>query len=281
MDIKTHKLSNQALGAVMMALQESLLNELDIVPILRGFELVDSDDGLVVKNPPTVRVSNNKPITEQDLTILDNVMEMISEQNTNPDNIIIIKSTVIPGTTRKYIEKYPNLNIVFNPEFLTERTARLDFINAARIVIGGTPGLCDRVEALYRDRFIATPIIKTDTESAEFIKYMCNCFFAAKVSYMNEMHQMARAQGLDWQTIMVGFLSDGRIGNSHTDVPGHDGSYGFGGKCFPKDINAFIKYFEQRGIEPKILKASWAKNLEVRANHDWLKIDGAVSNNKE
>ncbi len=67
MEIKTHKLSNQALGAVMMALQESLLNELDIVPILRGFELVDSDDGLVVKNPPTVRVSNNKPITEQDL----------------------------------------------------------------------------------------------------------------------------------------------------------------------------------------------------------------------
>jgi len=67
MEIKTHKLSNQALGAVMMALQESLLNELDIVPILKGFELVDSDDGLVVKNPPTVRVSNNKPITEQDL----------------------------------------------------------------------------------------------------------------------------------------------------------------------------------------------------------------------
>ena len=67
METKTHKLSNQALGAVMMALQESLLNELDIVPILKGFELVDSDDGLVVKNPPTVRVSSNKPITEQDL----------------------------------------------------------------------------------------------------------------------------------------------------------------------------------------------------------------------
>jgi len=68
MDTKTHKLSTQALGAVMMALQESLLNELDIVPILQGFELVDSEDGLVVRNPPTVRVSNNKPVTEQDLT---------------------------------------------------------------------------------------------------------------------------------------------------------------------------------------------------------------------
>lgn len=64
---KTFKLSNQALGAVMMALQESLLNELDIVPILRGFELAEGSDGLVVKNPPTVRVSNNKPITEEDL----------------------------------------------------------------------------------------------------------------------------------------------------------------------------------------------------------------------
>ena len=63
----TLKLSNQALGAVMMALQESLLNQLDIVPILKSFELIESDDGLVVTNPPTVRVSNENPITEEDL----------------------------------------------------------------------------------------------------------------------------------------------------------------------------------------------------------------------
>ena len=63
----TFKLSNQALGAVMMALQESLLNELDIVPILRGFELVNSEEGLIVKNPPTVRFSNNREVSEQDL----------------------------------------------------------------------------------------------------------------------------------------------------------------------------------------------------------------------
>ena len=67
MNTPTHTLSNQALGAVMMALQESLLNELDIVPILKSFELIDSDDGLVVTNPPTVRVSNETPITEDDL----------------------------------------------------------------------------------------------------------------------------------------------------------------------------------------------------------------------
>ena len=64
----TYKLSNQALGAVMMALQESLLNELDIVPILKGFELVNTDEGLMDKNPPTVRISNEEPINEEDLT---------------------------------------------------------------------------------------------------------------------------------------------------------------------------------------------------------------------
>jgi len=67
MNTPTHKLSNQALGAVMMALQESLLNELDIVPILKSFELVETEEGLAVTNPPTVRVSNDTPITEDDL----------------------------------------------------------------------------------------------------------------------------------------------------------------------------------------------------------------------
>ena len=67
MSDRTFRLSNQALGAVMLALQESLLNELDITPILRGFELRQTENGLVVTNPPTVRVSNNQPITEQEL----------------------------------------------------------------------------------------------------------------------------------------------------------------------------------------------------------------------
>jgi len=67
MNTPTHKLSNQALGAVMMALQESLLNELDIVPILQSFELIEGEEGLIVSNPPTIRVSNDAPITEDDL----------------------------------------------------------------------------------------------------------------------------------------------------------------------------------------------------------------------
>ena len=216
-----------------------------------------------------------------DLSIIDSVFKQISNQNRRSDNIFIIKSTVTPGTTDKYIQQYPNLNIIFNPEFLTERAARLDFINSSRIVLGGQEHNLKKVYELYRDRFPFVKIVVTDTKSAEFIKYMCNCFFAAKISFMNEMKQLSDALALDWEDIMNGFISDGRIGNSHLDVPGHDGMLGFGGKCFPKDINAFINYFEQNDIEPTVLKAAWKKNLQVREKTDWNDIEGAVTNNEQ
>ena len=106
---------------------------------------------------------------------------------------------------------------------------------------------------------------------------MANCFFATKVSFMNEMRQAANKLGCDWDDTMEGFITDGRIGNSHLDVPGHDGHCGFGGKCFPKDLNAFISLFESIGIDPLVMKAAWEKNLEVRKELDWNSIEGAVS----
>jgi len=219
---------------------------------------------------------------EIDLTIMDGVIEDImnapkSDNFSYEKTIFIIKSTVVPGTTKKYAEKYPNLRFVFNPEFLTERSANLDFINASRIVLGGAQDDINRVANLYRTRFPYTKIIKTDSCSAEFVKYMCNCFFATKISFMNEMKQYTDTFNISWDDVMNGFVSDGRIGNSHLDVPGHDGNRGFGGKCFPKDLNAFIYEFNKANIEPTILNAVWEKNMKVRKNYDWLNIDGATS----
>jgi UDPglucose 6-dehydrogenase len=147
------------------------------------------------------------------------------------------------------------------------------------VVLGGQNKNTKKVASLYRDRFPYIKIIETDFGTSQFIKYMANCFFATKVSFMNEMKQAADKIGINWHDAMEGFITDGRIGNSHLDVPGHDGSYGFGGKCFPKDINAFISFFESLGINPSVMKAAWKKNLEVRKNHDWKKIEGAVSKN--
>ena len=212
-----------------------------------------------------------------DLSIMDAVFKDVSLLNKRDDNIFVIKSTVTPGSVEKYIEKYKNLNIVHSPEFLTERSARLDFINSSRIVLGGAIKDTEKVKDFFRTRFPTTKIIETDVTTAQFIKYMNNTFFAVKVSFMNELKQAADVFGVDWSDAMNGFMSDGRVGNSHVDVPGHDGNLGFGGKCFPKDLNAFIECFKKAGIDPKLMTAAWEKNLEVRKDHDWKKIDGATS----
>jgi UDPglucose 6-dehydrogenase len=221
------------------------------------------------------------PMTKEgkcDLTIIEGVLNTIVTAGYNcRDNIFVLKSTVVPGTTEHLSRKFPNMSFVFNPEFLTERRAKLDFINTSRIVLGGDPMFTSEVESLYRARFPYTKIIKTDFETAELIKYMANCFFSTKISFMNEMKQVCEASGANWEQAVEGFITDGRIGNSHIDVPGHDGSPGFGGKCFPKDINAMIVRAKELGVKPTVLEATWKKNLEVRENQDWLKIEGAVT----
>jgi len=203
-----------------------------------------------------------------DKRILNEVVYKIAESRfTNSDTIVVIKSTTPPGTVETYVREFPNLSFVSNPEFLTERTANLDFINAPRIILGGDKSSVSRVSTLYRERFPYKKIIKTDHTTAQFIKYMSNCFFAVKISFMNEMYQAAHASGANWDDSRNGLVSSGRVANSHLDVPGHDGQYGFGGKCFPKDINSFIKVLENIDVKPTMLKAAWNKNLEVRKNH--------------
>jgi nucleotide sugar dehydrogenase len=219
---------------------------------------------------------------ECDLSIVNSVVEELSQHKYIDKKVIVIKSTVVPGTTEALAKKYPKMNFVFNPEFLTERKARLDFINTSRIVLGSNNLLAnDIVEKLYRLRFPYTKIIKTDFGTAQLIKYMANCFFATKVSFMNEMHQVCKSINGDWDAALEGFITDGRIGNSHIDVPGHDGDFGFGGKCFPKDLNAMIKRAEELGVKPSVMKGAWEKNKEVRKDLDWYDIPGAVRRNDD
>jgi len=239
-------------------------------------ETINSSEFIFVSVPTPMKNALGGSI---DTSIMYNVFDQISRLNQRKDNIFIVKSTVVPGTAESLVREYPNLNIVYSPEFLTERSARLDFVNAARIILGGDKDLLERTEKLFKNRFPYVKIIKTDATTAQFIKYMANCFFATKVSFMNEMKQAAAKLEVNWDHAMHGFVSDGRIGNSHLDVPGHDGHYGFGGKCFPKDLNAFISLFKESGINPTVMTAVWEKNLEVRKEHDWKDIEGAVSKN--
>lgn len=214
-----------------------------------------------------------------DLSIVELLFEEIEDVNTKDDNIFLLRSTVVPGTTKKIASKFPSLNIVFNPEFLTERSAYFDFINQARVILGGEKKHTEVVANLYKDRFGQyLPVIETDYQTAELIKYMNNLFFATKVSFLNEMHQIASKSDANWQTAIEGFILDGRIGHSHLNVPGPDGKFGFGGSCFPKDIQALIAYAKSIDVHPSVLIGAWEKNLEVRPEKDWELLKGrAVS----
>mgnify|MGYP001221039037 CR=1 FL=1 len=208
------------------------------------------------------------------LDIVDDALRSINEIN-NRDNVILIRSTMVPGSTLAFQKKYPKLNIVFNPEFLTERSANFDFINQARFIVGGDSKNTSKVAKLYKWRFgDSIPVIETNYQTAELIKYMNNCFFATKVSFMNEMRIIADKCGADWDKAVDGFIRDGRIGHSHLNVPGHDGKFGFGGSCFPKDIQALIDFGKTYGINLNTLSGAWQTNLEVRPEKDWEKLLG-------
>ena len=238
-------------------------------------EVVNESDFVFLCLPTPMENALGGPIN---LSIYDDCLKEIDMVVKQKNQIFIIKSTVVPGTTQSFCESYPNLNFCFNPEFLTERNANLDFINSNRIVLGGNECINNRVEAMYRIRFPWKKVIKTNYQTAELIKYMCNCFFSTKISFMNEMKQISDAIDASWSDAIHGFISDGRIGNSHIDVPGHDGHLGFGGKCFPKDLNSMIHFAMYNGVEPKVMSSAWEKNLEVRSLLDWAEIDGAVVN---
>jgi UDPglucose 6-dehydrogenase len=240
---------------------ERSLNTLD--------ETVNDSDFIFVSVPTPMNKDGS-----MSLKYIDEVFKNINEVSRSLEHTIILKSTVIPGTTEKIQKKFPNLNIVFSPEFLTEKSSRLDFINQSRVILGGTDYYASRVEELFKDRFKYCHIIKTDYKTAEMIKYFSNTFFAVKVSFVNEMKLICDAIGADWNTALEGFVADGRIGDSHLNVPGPDGKLGFGGSCFPKDINSFISFAESIGIGVRTIRGAWETNLLIRPERDWEKMKG-------
>ena len=214
----------------------------------------------------------------QDLSNLHDAVENVVRV-ANRRKLIILRSTIIPGTTREIADKYMGHDFVFMPEFLTERTSKLDFINASRIILGGNLRDTSWLEKMFRVRFPHTPIYKTSWEAAEISKYMINCFFAVKISYLNEIYDISKHYNIDYNELRNMWLSDFRVGNSHADVPGHDGDRGYGGKCFPKDVKAFIAWSERNGLTAEMCKAADSVNERVRTNKNWNDIKGATSGN--
>lgn len=236
--------------------------------------VVDSD--VIFICVPTPMKDNG----DQDLSNLSDAVKGVV-YNAPGKRYIVIRTTVVPGTTKHFARLFPEHDFVFMPEFLSERTSIFDSLNPSRIIIGGVEKSAGfyMVKSLYEDRFPHVPIFETTWEGAELSKYMANCFYATKISFMNEMYDMADHLGVEYDKLRDMLLASGWVADMHMKVPGPDGDRGYGGKCFPKDVKAFIKWAEREGLSVELCKAANYVNEVVRSNKNWFDIKGATSSN--
>jgi len=197
-----------------------------------------------------------------DTSILENVLSKLRAVNYN--GTIISKCTAPPDVYNRLNNEYPNL--VHAPEFLTAANAVEDYARGTFAFIGGN---------VSAHKYTAERIIRESQQDlrsvfycsigeAALAKYAINSFLATKVVFMNELYKVAEKSGLDYDKISVMIKADNRIGSSHLQVPGPDGSFGFGGACFPKDTSALLKYAESLGLNMNVVDAAVKKNTILR-----------------
>ncbi len=196
--------------------------------------------------------------------------------------VVVIKSTVPPGTTEAFQKKYPNHKILFSPEFLTEARAWENTIHPDRQLVGWTARSRDvaaSVLALLPPAPLAAPSPEFDITAteAEIIKYASNVFLARKVTFANAIYDIASHHGANYENVRRGVSSDPRIGSSHFDVH-HQGYRGYGGYCLPKDTQALVEHCRKNGIAgvAALLAADHSFNAAVLASQGLTHEDVSV-----
>lgn len=241
-------------------------------PVNLKFEDLSTTD-IVFICVPTPMEKTGKPHLE----IVYSVVNMLKKLNGNFH--IIIKSTVPPGTSEK-------LGVHFMPEFLTENNWKCDFVNQKEWILGisNTCKNSDKVQEVVQKCFSTAcndkkikydKLIVMKSKEAELTKYFKNSFLAVKVSFCNEIYDYCQLNNIDYNKVVSTATLDGRISKSHTVVPGPDGKRGYGGTCFPKDIQALLYEFKKLGLESFILESSQRRNIEKdRVEQDWNRNKG-------
>ena len=219
-----------------------------------------------------------------DVSIVDSALAQLKNALQDYKKPVILKSTIPPKDLVAMAEHYsPAIHLIYSPEFLTERTAVLDFQQSSRLIFGdhypddqsnfeATDKLNEnvlKITELFENRFPKVPIYWCSMQEASLIKYGTNVFFTVVLSFWNELAEIAESFELDPNEVAGMIMLDQRIGRSHWQVPGHDGDRGFGGHCFPKDINGYMHIANDQGIKPLMAGAAWATNMRVRKNRNW------------
>ena len=258
-------------GFVGKALEAGLNDDVKVIKIDPKLNTQIKD--LVNFEPNAIFICVPTPMNEdlsQDTSIIKNVL--IDLKNLNLESLVVLKSTVLPDHIQEIENIFPSF--VYNPEFLREDHAIEDFISSKLIVLGGEKASSDLLANIYKhhSRCLCTDFVYTDPTAASLIKYTINSFLATKVTFFNELNALFNKSGTSesWDSFIDAISKDKRIGSSHMNVPGHDGRFGFGGACLPKDSNAFSIYAENKDNELNVLKTAISTNNNIRASYNVL-----------
>ena len=204
--------------------------------------------------------------------------------NSNYNGIIVIKSTVEPGTTDAMSKRFPKLHLMHNPEFLSAATAFEDFDNQDHIVIGqGRNCTNDHLQYLhdfYRKYYKDAEISTCRAIESESMKSFVNTFYSVKIQFFNELYLLCKMQGSNFNVVKELMIKNNWINPMHTAVPGHDGKLSYGGACFPKDTNALLQCMKKNGIPHSVLEGCVRERNILRGDkHLNLKLAGSNNNN--
>jgi len=194
------------------------------------------------------------PSSNIDASIVNDIISTVKQAP-----LIVVKSTVTPDL----VKNWPS-NVVYNPEFLTERSAKDDFVNPPFHIMGGD--YTYDLEEYYHKYSICTPcpVYHMSALEASYVKYAINTFLATKVTFFNQLYDSVTKAGGNFNLVANAVGADPRVGYSHTRVPGFDGKQGFGGACFPKDTAAFTNYDKSLTLLDKVVTI----NNDYRSQYD-------------
>ncbi len=178
------------------------------------------------------------------------------------EKVVVIRSTVLPGSTDKYQQKFPQHKFLMNPEFLRAKTAIQDYLDPERQIMGFTEKSKDTAEKILNIVPEASFRKIVRAKEAEMIKYFGNIFFSSRVVFANQMYDLCQKLDIDYEVVKECAGADSRIGQSHFDIF-CDGYRGYGGACLPKDTRAFIQFAEKLGMEAKLFKTIDEINNEL------------------
>jgi len=263
------KVSIIGYGFVGKAIHNGLISETEV--LLIDPKLNTSVGDISNFRPDIIFVCVPSPMKNdgtQDLSILNDVFERL--YSLKIDSTIILKSTVLPDVLLYLSSKFPNL--VFNPEFLREKHAEKDFIESNLIVFGGNKEYANKASDFYKNytKCICKEYVKTDLVTASLLKYTINTFLATKVTFFNEINNIFVASKAEdsWENFISFLSKDKRIGKSHMSVPGHDGKFGFGGACLPKDSRALLEFSKIQGQKLDVLNEVIRINNSIRGQYN-------------